>query len=431
MGNSMASVDRDRFSYGAYRELLRLLAQEGYAFRGFDNWHDAGKVVIMRHDVDYSLDRVLPIARIEAEFGVSGTYFFLLRGDFYNAFSRKGRHVLSQLHDMGHAVGLHFDETLYAQDEDFVACILKEASLLGEAANVRVKSVSMHRPSKKALEQDWHIPGMENAYSKTYFEGFKYLSDSRMHWREDAVRAIRSGCHDRLQILTHPFWYRERPLDLPQMLEEFIGHAEAERVMDMNDNFDRLDDEIGTFKIHAARIAAAQDEAFGTERLVLRPLRMADADDMFEYASDAEVCRFLSWGPYECREQAAAWIDTRLARVNPTDVLLGVEERASGKLIGVVRAYNVDSPENSAEISYILNPAFQGKGYMTEAAQRVIELLFDGLGVSCVYAYCVEDNNASSRLMERIGMHRDGSFSQMTEIKGRELKSVRYVIDKE
>lgn len=428
----MASADNARFSYDAYRSLLSLCLESGYGFCGYADWRTSSKVIILRHDIDYSLKRALPIARIESEMGIKSTYFILLRGDFYNVFSCDATRVIRSLVDMGHAIGLHFDETLYAEEEDPVRAILHEASLLEGAVGAKVECVSMHRPSKRALTESWEIPGMENAYAREYFHGFTYVSDSRMHWRENVTEIIKSNSHDRLQLLTHPFWYREYPLALPEMLDEFIGQAQSERILALEDNFSRLDEEIGAAGIRRAKVATdLKDASIGTDRLVLRHLRMADAADMFEYASNPDVCQYLSWGPYTSIDQASSWIDAKLSKANPTDVLFGVEERASGKLIGVVRAYNIDSPVDSAEVSYILNPAYQGKGYMTEAVRSVISLCFDTLGLSSVVAYCVEENTSSSGLMQRIGMHRDLSYSEPLVIKGHEYRSIRYRISKE
>ena len=109
----MASADSARFSYDAYRSLLSLCLESGYGFCGYTDWHDLSKAIILRHDIDYSLKRALPIARIESEMGIKSTYFILLRGDFYNVFSDDAMRVIRSLADMGHAIGLHFDETLY------------------------------------------------------------------------------------------------------------------------------------------------------------------------------------------------------------------------------------------------------------------------------------------------------------------------------
>lgn len=415
----MESSDQwERFSYDGYRSLLNALVEEGYEFCGYDDWGNVEKPVILRHDIDYSLTRALPIAELEVSQGVRSTFFVLVRGDFYNVFSKDSEHVLRKLVDMGHSIGLHFDETLYDQDEQ-IKSILRESAILEHIAGVKIESVSMHRPSSQVLEGDWNIPGMENTYAQEYLKDFKYLSDSRMRWREDATKAIRSGLYPKLQVLTHPFWYRERALCLPDMLEEFVENARNERVAALDGNFSHLGEEIGDAVVRAAKVATLmQGQAFETERLTLRPLRMSDATDMYEYTSDAEVCRFLSWGPYKCLDEAEGWLDAKLSRINPSDVLLGVEEAMSRKLIGVVRVFNIDSPLDSAEISYILNPNFSGRGYIAEACQKILSVCFNELGVSTVYACVDVENVASEHVARRLGMTEVAELSFTVEVKG-------------
>lgn len=425
-----AHVGVDLFSYDAYCSFLDGIKQEGYKFCGYDNWRGEKKLIIMRHDIDYSLEDAIPIAEIEANAGVKSTYFVLVRGDCYNIFSRKGMHALRLLKSMGHEIGLHFDEVA-CEAGDHVEGILQEARLLGAAAETEIKSVSMHRPSREALEGDWSIPGMENAYSQEYFRRFKYISDSRMRWRENAGEIIRSGRFDQLQVLTHPFWYGERSLDLPHILNGFIARAQYERVIALDDNFTRLGEEIGFEKVRIAKVAVGmRGKAFETERLVLRPFRMADASDMFEYASDSEVCRFLNWGPYADPNQALDWINAKLNRQNPSDILLGIEEKTLRKLIGAVRIYHIDDPAGTAEISYVLNSRYQGRGYMTEAVSRLIDLCFEDLGISRVVAYCARENKNSLDLMLRVGMHVDDSYRGAVEVKGATYEAFRCYVEK-
>lgn len=418
------------FSYNWYEQLLLFCQEKGYRFCGYGDWDDCSKIIILRHDVDYSLERVLPIAELEAKHGVQSTYFVLLRGQFYNVLSDRGLAIIAKLVAMGHHIGLHFDETLY-RDSDWIAHILQEAKILKEATGVSINSVSMHRPSNQALTKDWAIPGMQNAYSKVYFNNFKYLSDSRMHWREDVVTAIDSGKYNKLQILVHPFWYREHPLTMRETINEFIDSAAFERILELRDNFRDLDEVIdGNIIRHAQTAVVFNRSCVQTKRLKLRSLRMADAADMYEYARDPQVCKFLSWGPYSDIEQAEHWLSLKLKKTNPDDILLGIEEKKSHKLIGVIRLYNIDDPENSAEISYILNPNYQGLGYMNEACKAVLQLGFEDLDVSIIYA-CVDENNESSlHVVQRLGMKNIKDLSFDIEIKGKKRHYKKFSIRK-
>ena len=117
-------------------------------------------------------------------------------------------------------------------------------------------------------------------------------------------------------------------------------------------NFTGLDSVLGPADVLSARLASLRNGRFGTERLVLRPLRLEDAADMFEYTSDPETSRFLNWAPHGEPGEARDWIASKLARPEPDDLLLGIEHREPRKLIGTVRAYRFDAAACSCEVSY-------------------------------------------------------------------------------
>lgn len=231
------------FTYQGYRGLLALLREEGYAFRGYHDWQDAPRCVILRHDIDTSLPQAVKLAELEAEEGVRSTWFVLLRTDFYNVFSKSSLRALHRIQALGHEIGLHFDEASYVPalgPDELVQSVIKECGLLSALLETRVSSVSMHRPSETTLEAGYQIPGIVNSYGKTFFQDFKYLSDSRRRWREPVEDTVRAGEYDRLHILTHAFWYREEEEDISRTVGDFIRAANRERYRQMADNITDL-----------------------------------------------------------------------------------------------------------------------------------------------------------------------------------------------
>ena len=79
-----------------------------------------------------------------------------------------------------------------------------------------VESVSMHIPSQRTLEANYIIKGGKiiNSYSNVFFKEFKYVSDSKMHWRENVYDVIESGKYQRIHLLTHPVWYNKNKYTL-------------------------------------------------------------------------------------------------------------------------------------------------------------------------------------------------------------------------
>lgn len=233
------------FTYQAYRKLLGLLRENGYFVRGYHDYDDAARCVILRHDIDTSLSQAVKLAEMEAEEGVRSTWFVLLRTDLYNVFSKAGKETLDHIRALGHEIGLHFDEASYVPalgPDEVVQNIVKECGILSALLETEVSSVSMHRPSRVTLEADYHIPGIVNSYGKTFFHDFKYLSDSHQRWREPVLDIIRSGGYDRLHILTHAFLYHEDEKSFSQAVNEFIQganrkcyHQMAENITDLNE----------------------------------------------------------------------------------------------------------------------------------------------------------------------------------------------------
>lgn len=226
------------FTYEAYIELISLLKRNDYIFSKYTNFNKISEPVILRHDVDISLEKALDMAKLEYQKGVSSTYFVLLSTNFYNIFSKESNEILFEIMDLGHEIGLHFDEKRYEikDEEDLEKYIQYEKDVLERAFNKEINVVSMHRPSKWILENDIQFKSIINTYSTEFLHHFKYVSDSRMHWREDIISVIKSNDYDKLHILTHPFWYANERQDINEKLMEFIGNGRKQRYKDLSLN---------------------------------------------------------------------------------------------------------------------------------------------------------------------------------------------------
>lgn len=234
-----------KFTYHAYRELLEQLRVQGYEFTDYTGWSDFTRCVILRHDIDYDINKAVQMAALERDGGVTATYFVLLTSDFYNVFSGKIAGALRQIRSCGHAIGLHFDEMRYPELEGDLDSlrqkILDEAALLSTAVGSKVDVVSMHRPGRAVLDADFTIPGMINSYGRVYFRYFKYLSDSRRRWREPVEEIVASGQFQRLHILTHAFWYHEEEKNIHDTVADFVKKADIFRYECLKENITDLE----------------------------------------------------------------------------------------------------------------------------------------------------------------------------------------------
>lgn len=148
-------------------------------------------------------------------------------------------------------------------------------------------------------------------------------------------------------------------------------------------------------------------ERFETKQLVIRRPRMSDADDIFDnYASDPEVTRYVTWRPYEYRSEIAPFLQSRLARWDSGEeyswvLTLPSEDRVIGMIGCRVR-------EHAADIGYVIGQNYWGRGYVTEAAKAIVNWASSLESIYRVWAVCDIENKASSRVLEKVGMQREG-----------------------
>lgn len=241
------------FTYDAYKNLVKDVLKSGYEITDYHSYKSCERPCILRHDVDMDVKKAALFAEMEAEISattdVHATYFVLLTSDFYNLYSKKNIVLIKKIMSHGHEIGLHFDEKRYMDDNTFDASLLKEAvekecNILSNLIEKKVKVVSMHRPSQKFLQSNFKFEGIINSYSAELFNNFKYLSDSRMCWREDVNDIVNKHQEKALHILTHPFWYAKESYSTHDILERFLERAYYERYDMISDNFRNLEEVI-------------------------------------------------------------------------------------------------------------------------------------------------------------------------------------------
>lgn len=208
------------FTYDAYKNLIFLLRENGYEITDYLNCDKYEKCAILRHDIDNDLNKALTLAKIEQEIGVKSTYFVLLATQFYNIAEKECKEKVLKIKELGHNIGLHFDEQNY-EHCDVESKIEFEAEIMSNILGIQIKTVSMHRPSRNTLVANYELNGtLINSYGSKFFDNFKYISDSRHCWHEDVKTIVKSNKYPRLQILTHAIWYD----DINYTIEETIGN---------------------------------------------------------------------------------------------------------------------------------------------------------------------------------------------------------------
>jgi len=156
-----------------------------------------------------------------------------------------------------------------------------------------------------------------------------------------------------------------------------------------------------------------------TDRLLLRAMRVDDAEDMFDYAKEPDVTKFLLWRPHASINYTREYLQYVSRRYRLGDFYdWAVVDKASGRMIGTCGFAKIDCTHNCGEIGYVLNPAFRGRELMPEAARRVMRFGFDMLGLNRIEARYMVGNDASRRVMEKLGMQFEGVHRASMLVKG-------------
>jgi hypothetical protein len=172
------------FDLDHYAELLDAARAGGYRFAGFDTPPRAGDL-LLRHDVDLSLDAALQLAELEAKWDATATYFLMTESVFYNLASPEGTRAIARLRELGHRVGLHAVYPNAALDDRFDPV------------------VAWHNPDPEYMTAP--VAGALNVMQPGYFDPATYRSDSNQHWRSGCPHEeLRAGAFPWLQLLTHP-----------------------------------------------------------------------------------------------------------------------------------------------------------------------------------------------------------------------------------
>ncbi|HET8606200.1 MAG TPA: hypothetical protein VFL66_04140 [Gaiellaceae bacterium] len=206
------------FSLRHYEELLAAARAGGYRFAFFDR-EPRGGDLLLRHDVDLSLEAALELARLEAAAGARATYFLMTESVFYNLGSAVGRAAVEELRGLGHRVGLHAVWPRAELDERFDPV------------------VAWHNPDPEYMRAP--VEGAVNVMQEGFFDPATYRSDSNQHWRSGCPHDdLRAGAFPWLQLLTHPEIWAYEGATMRESMESFLDadrslrleHLRADRI---------------------------------------------------------------------------------------------------------------------------------------------------------------------------------------------------------
>lgn len=226
------------FSYTYFRQLLHILRDQFTAQQLRDAPESLqddchSPTLFLRHDIKISLNRALPLAEFEQEYGLPATYMVRTDSPLYSLQERYARIHLLELIQMGHEVGLHFDLTCAEQQSQSFLRVIESrlhaaCEQLEQIICRPVRTVSFQRPIPLLFGGPLIIDGRVNADAhelRTWC-----ISESEGTWQEDEpmVSIERPRGHI-LQIILHPIWWGEKHLPAPQRLQDFFELATGQK----------------------------------------------------------------------------------------------------------------------------------------------------------------------------------------------------------
>lgn len=164
-----------------------------------------------------------------------------------------------------------------------------------------------------------------------------------------------------------------------------------------------------------------------SDRLLLRPFSLADAEDVYLYASDELVTKYLTWPALKELSESLEVVKTYYL---DKPGIFAIELKSESKCIGCIdlRLFN---EHDKASFGFVLNRYYWNKNYMTEALNLILDLSFSKLSLNRVDATHYVGNEGSGRVMQKCGMRYEGTGLQEVKIKGTYFDVVHYAILKD
>lgn len=166
-----------------------------------------------------------------------------------------------------------------------------------------------------------------------------------------------------------------------------------------------------------------------TEDLVLRKPAMRDAKDIFRYASDPEVARYVLWEPHRSPAETRAFVRFLRGRIRagyPSSWVVVLRE--TNTVIGTIGFIWYSEENRSAELGYSFSRKYWNRGYATQALNVVIDAAFRSLPVNRLEAQHDVRNPASGRVMEKCGLRQEGILRDRVMNKGEYVNVALYAI---
>ena len=231
------------FSYNEFKNLINMVQQNLPIVDYKDVNDNTKKFCVLRHDIEFSIDRAYKLAKIEKELGVVSTYTVQVRNNTYNALSEKNINLISKIKELGHHIGLHQNPPSSMKLDTLKDYIMRDITILEDCYGFEIDRFAFHRPKKEYLNCYVELDNRINCYDKKFFHFFEdkpesleilYLADSNHKWKYGYPLDFDFSKINKLQLLTHPFSWSEKGGDNYGNFVTLIRERNDELVNSMN-----------------------------------------------------------------------------------------------------------------------------------------------------------------------------------------------------
>ncbi|MFJ5622791.1 GNAT family N-acetyltransferase [Peribacillus loiseleuriae] len=159
---------------------------------------------------------------------------------------------------------------------------------------------------------------------------------------------------------------------------------------------------------------------FETNRLILRKITFSDLDDIYEFSSDPEVAQHMTWEVNKSKDETLNnFIKVVIEEYEKgQSATWAIVYKESNKVIGTCSFVDWSNEHKKAEIGYVLNKSYWGKGLASEAIIKIIQYGFETVKLNRIEGGCDIDNIGSEKVMVKVGFEYEGTLRKNEFIKG-------------
>jgi len=223
------------FTFSYFEKIIRKAKEGGFKFlthkKFFENinsFKEEDKIILLRHDADFDIDKAFKLANLEHSLGVYGTYYFRVHAK-YNLFSYKNYRYLQKMMEMGHEIGLHYEavDMVNLFKGDMNEIFLREKKILETVLGQKIFGCAAHRDwiTYTSNLELFNVHKLDISEVGLLYEAYDaekhmiYVSEAYnkngLTWRtsknpEDLLEEVSKLC-----IMTHPrYWYVDHPFEV-------------------------------------------------------------------------------------------------------------------------------------------------------------------------------------------------------------------------